>query len=575
MSTPAGAVGRDGSSGVQLAEIVAAIGLAADLGMGQPVDHVLRSCVISLRLAEEVGASSEDRDACYWATLLMLAGCTAVSFEMSIVFGDDIDFRSSVAEVGASTLALMRFILGRAGADRNLLGRTKVRVDLLRTKMSTLEGSFHAHCAVGMELARRLGLGEAVVTSLRHTFAQWNGKGLPMGVGGTDILLPIRIAALANIVEVADRRGGADETVRVARDFGGKDLDPHLVSAWCDRAPALLDGLEEASSLDAVIARQPPRAAGGPLAEAELDDALDLLADYGDLKSPWFTGHSRGVASLAVAAGRSVRLPDAELVALRRAALVHDIGRNGVPNNIWDKPGPLTAAEFERVRLHAYYTDRVIRRAGKLADLAATASAAHERGTGSGYPKGISLPTVTSLGRIPRRRRRLSRHDRGPTAPPGPVTGRGGAGGAGGRSLGRAGRGRGRRRAGSRRSSGAAQAHRAGRAHDAGDGGARPRGAGRVDQGGGVGPPDLPQDGGEPHRAHLHQDRRGQPGRGGHVRHAARPRPHLGNGGNVGSPPHDVWGTRPYGHPMRATGPLTPSTATLERRTRAEVGHAR
>jgi hypothetical protein len=231
--------------------------------------------VISLRLADEVGASSDDSDACYWVTLLMLAGCTAVSYELSSLFGDDIDFRSSVAEVGASSLALMRFILGRAGADRNLLGRTKVRVDLLRTKMSTLERSFHAHCAVGMELARRLGLGEAVVTSLRHTFAQWNGKGLPMGVGGTDIPLPIRIAAVANIVEMADRRGGVEETVRVVRDFGGKDLDPHLVSAWCARAPSSLDGIDEASAWDAVIPRQPSR---GPLTEAELDDALDLVA---------------------------------------------------------------------------------------------------------------------------------------------------------------------------------------------------------------------------------------------------------------------------------------------------------
>jgi HD-GYP domain-containing protein (c-di-GMP phosphodiesterase class II) len=386
------------SSGVRLAEIVAAIGLAADLGIGQQVDHVLRSCVLSMRLAEQVGASHEDQDACYWVTLLMLAGCTAVSFELSSMFGDDIAFRSDVAEVGASSLALLRFVLSRAGADRGPLERTKVRIDLLRTRLSALERSFHAHCGVGMGLARRLGLGGAVVTSLQHTFARWDGKGLPAGVGGSAIPLPVRIAAIANMMELADRRSGVEETVRVARDFAGSDFDPGLVDAWCSATPSLLEGLEEASSWERVVAGEP--AGRGPLTVAELDDALGLLADYGDLKSPWFTGHSQGVASLAVAAGRSMNLPEADLVALRRAALVHDIGRNGVPNSIWDKPGPLTTAEFERVRLHAYYTDRVLRRVTKLAPLAATASAAHERGSGTGYPRGVGIATVNALGRV-------------------------------------------------------------------------------------------------------------------------------------------------------------------------------
>ena len=155
--------------------------------------------MLSTCLAEQVGASDEDQDACYWVTLLMLAGCTAVSFELSSIFGDDIAFRSDVAAVGASSLALLRFVLSRAGADRGPIERTRVRVDLLRTRMSTLERSFHAHCGVGMGLARRLGLGDAVVTSLQHTFARWDGKGLPAGVGGAAIPLPLRIAAIANI----------------------------------------------------------------------------------------------------------------------------------------------------------------------------------------------------------------------------------------------------------------------------------------------------------------------------------------------------------------------------------------
>jgi HD-GYP domain-containing protein (c-di-GMP phosphodiesterase class II) len=124
-----------------------------------------------------------------------------------------------------------------------------------------------------------------------------------------------------------------------------------------------------------------------------------LLADFADLKSPWFTGHSRAVASLAESAGTALGLPSADLVTLRRAALVHDIGRTGVPNTLWDKSGPLTAAEFERVRLHAYYTDRVLHRCGKLASLASIASAAHERTDASGYPKasGPGSPVLSKV----------------------------------------------------------------------------------------------------------------------------------------------------------------------------------
>jgi HD-GYP domain-containing protein (c-di-GMP phosphodiesterase class II) len=396
--TPAGAERGQASSGVKLSEVVAAIALAADLGLGQPLDHVLRSCVISTRFAEHLGLPREERDATYWVTLLITAGCTGVSFELSSIFGDDIAFRSGMYSVGASTFDQLRYLLGHAGGDRGLMGRTKVRVDLLRTKMSVLEQTLLAHCGVSARLAEQLGLGEPVVTSLRQTFARWNGKGLPRGVGGDAIRLPIRIGNIANLVEVADRDGGVASTVRTVRAFSGSDFDPDLVAAWCAAAPEVLDGVDAESSWERVVAGQP--ADRGPLTETELDAALQLLADYADLKSPWFTGHSQGMSSLAVAAGRHAGLPATDLTTLGRAALLHDIGRNGVPNSIWDKPGPLTAAETERVRLHAYYTDRVLHRASRLAALASVASAAHEHGDGTGYPRGISGTTIPLLGGI-------------------------------------------------------------------------------------------------------------------------------------------------------------------------------
>jgi HD-GYP domain-containing protein (c-di-GMP phosphodiesterase class II)/DNA-binding CsgD family transcriptional regulator len=381
-----------------LAEVVAAIALAADLGLGQPVDHVLRSCVIATRFADALGVSPADRDATYWVTLFLTAGCTGASFELSQVFGDDIAFRAGVFDVDGSTFQVMRYVLGYAGSGRSQLGKLKVRASLLASRMTPLEQSFLAHCAVSARIAERLGLGESVVASLWQTFARWDGKGMPKGLRGSDILLPVQIANIANLVEVREREQGAAASSTLLRRFAGTSFDPKLVDAWCRDADSIVAGVEVDSAWKTVVSDAP--ATRGPLTEAELDAALELLADYADLKSPYFTGHSRGVSGLAASAAREAGLPDGEVTTLRRAALVHDIGRNGVPNSIWDRPGPLTATEMERVRLHAYYTERVLRHSGGLAPLAAVGGAAHERGGGTGYPHGATSANTPLLARF-------------------------------------------------------------------------------------------------------------------------------------------------------------------------------
>lgn len=166
-------------SGEQLAEVVAAIALAADLGMGQPMEHMLRSCVIADRFAGRIGMSREDRDATYWVTLFTTAGCTGTSFELSKVFGDDIGFRASAFSMGPSNFDYLKFFVTHAGSDRDPLRRTLETVKGLLTGMTSLEQAFLAHCAVSAKLAERLGLGDLVVGSLLQTFARWDGKGCP------------------------------------------------------------------------------------------------------------------------------------------------------------------------------------------------------------------------------------------------------------------------------------------------------------------------------------------------------------------------------------------------------------
>src|SRR6202007_1431361 len=102
-----------------------------------------------------------------------------------------------------------------------------------------------------------------------------------------------------------------------------------------------------------------------------VDGALRVIADFVDLKSPYTLGHAQAVSELTGAAGRQLGLPEEDLVVLRRAGLVHDLGRLGVSNAIWDKRGPLGAGEWERIRMFPYLTERMVRFSDELAPLGA------------------------------------------------------------------------------------------------------------------------------------------------------------------------------------------------------------
>ena len=380
----------------RLAELVAALSLAADLGLGQLMEHGLRSCLIATRLAERVELDDATRDALYWVSLMAMVGCTADSFELRRLFGDDIALRAGMYDAGTSDIALARYFLSRAGSDGGPLHRARTGATLLATGMRPVIESLVSHCQVTGRLADRLDLGTAVSHALQHTFARWDGKGVPQGLGGDGIAITSRIYALADAVEVEHRRDGRDAALALARGQAGSMLDPALADALAMHGADILDSLEDAA-WDAVVTAEPgarPRLSGAPL-----DAALEALGDFADLKSPWFTGHSHRVADLAAAAAKLSGFPAEDETRVRRAGLVQALGRAGVPNTIWDKAGPLTVAERERMQLSAYYSERILRR-GSLAALADIAGAAQERLDGSGYPRGLSGGAIPPLARL-------------------------------------------------------------------------------------------------------------------------------------------------------------------------------
>jgi HD-GYP domain-containing protein (c-di-GMP phosphodiesterase class II) len=242
-------------------------------------------------------------------------------------------------------------------------------------------------------LAERLGLSADVRDALQQAYERWDGRGQPAGTKGEDVAVSARLMRLARTVEVFFRRSGPEAAVEVARDRRGSEFDPALVDLFCDNAAELLDEVATTTSWATVVDAEP--ALTRTLSAEELDAVLEAIADYVDLKSPFTIGHSRAVADLAAEAGRAYGLVLSEVAVLRRAALVHDIGRLGVSNAIWDKPGPLSEAERERVRLHPYLTERMLAGSDALAPLGAIAALHHLRLDGSGYPSGFAHTNVT------------------------------------------------------------------------------------------------------------------------------------------------------------------------------------
>jgi HD-GYP domain-containing protein (c-di-GMP phosphodiesterase class II) len=383
----------------RLAELLAVLSLATDLGMGQPMEHVLRQCLISIRLAGRMGLGEADREVVYYTALIAWVGCHVDAYEQAKWFGDDAALKSDFRRVDlGSPLARPLFMLRHLGAGRPATERGRLAVAFLGDGRRAAESMLDNHWIAADGLAARLGLPQPVRDSVEQTFERWDGKGVPKGARGPEIAVHARLVALADVVEVYHHAGGTDAAVAVARQRRGTQFDPGIVDVFTAEAAALLDGLDEASTWDAVIAAAP--ATGMRLAGAELDAALEAIADFSDVKSPYTIGHSRGVAELAGAAAAGLGLDDRAASLIRRAGLVHDLGRLGVPNTIWDKPAALSRAEDERVRMHPYLTERMLTCSPALAPLAAIAGQHHERLDGSGYPRGLSGSALSPEGRV-------------------------------------------------------------------------------------------------------------------------------------------------------------------------------
>src|ERR1700733_2650349 len=363
---------------------VAGLSVGGDLTRGHPPGEAMRACLLAAELARRAGLDERGRGEVYYGTLMRFAGCAATSHEIAAVFGgDDIVVRArgdliDPAEPGEA----VEFLAG-LGVDAVRLAALGGPAGVAQLKA---EGA-RADCEVGADLTARLGLPEAVRRAVLDSFERFDGLGVPAGRAGAEVAEASRFAAVGYAAVMFDAVGGGDVAAQTVARWSGRALDPAIVAVFAE-APAELLAVASPDDLWAAVVDAEPAPRRAFSDEAALEDALAGFGDAADLKSPWFTGHSRGVAGLARAAAEL--LPAADARAVYRAGLLHDLGRVAVPAGLWERPGPLRAEEWEQVRLHPSYTGRILARSPVLAPLGLIACRHHERMDGSGYPAGMS-----------------------------------------------------------------------------------------------------------------------------------------------------------------------------------------
>jgi HD-GYP domain-containing protein (c-di-GMP phosphodiesterase class II) len=387
-----------GAEQVRGAEVIAALCLATDLGMGFPFEHGLHSTLVATRLAGRLGLDPATASQTYYACLLSHAGCTTDAHVTAELFGDSLTTHLNPVLYGSQREVLTGLMRALPEPENRAPVRALQVARGLPRIARVQRPHFTAMCEVAQMLADGVGLPASIAGLLAHMTERWDGKGPLRRAKGEEIPLPMRIVHVAVDATFQRLLGGVERAERLVRERAGGGLDPEVAACLADDAEEILALDPEASAWDEVLACEPePRLA---LEGETIDRALSAMGGFADLISPYLTGHSAGVAELAAAAARRCRLDAEGEAAVRRAALVHDLGRVAIGARTWQRARPLTVGEWEQVRLHPYQTERVISRSPFLSGLAPVAGAHHERLDGSGYHRGSSAAELALPARL-------------------------------------------------------------------------------------------------------------------------------------------------------------------------------
>lgn len=391
---------RAPATDLRLSEVVSGLSYALDIADGHDLGHSVRTCLIGMRLADEVGLAVAARSALFYGLLLKDAGCSSNAAKVSALYAaDDHELKRNVRLVDRKNIPeVLRYLWQNVGGTgpRKLATAVGAAVNGPRNAREMTQ----IRCERGADIALMLDLPAETAEAIRCLDEHWDGRGHPVGLAGEAIPLLARILNLAQVVEVFQAARGRDAAFEMARDRAGSWFDPALVDAferirgddalWATLAGDAGHAVAELEPADSVVVAD----------EARLDRVAEAFALVIDAKSPYTCRHSERVAELAVAAGRVIGLGESELTDLRRAGLLHDIGKLAISSRILDKPGRLDDDERALIERHPAFTASILERIPHLNSLAADAAAHHEKLDGSGYHLGLvgaDLPTAARL----------------------------------------------------------------------------------------------------------------------------------------------------------------------------------
>ncbi|MDP8931770.1 MAG: HD domain-containing protein [Actinomycetota bacterium] len=353
---------------VRTAEVIAALCLGTDLGMGFPFEHGLHATLMAMRLADLLEVDRETASQTYYCSLLMYSGCTTDADTLVGIIGGSATESGGATIFGSPLQALTGVARAIPSPDSPPQRWAYEVVTRLPRFVRIARPHTRAVCEVATMLAERLGLPRSVHELFILLTERWDGYGILMRAKGEEIPLPLRIVHVARDAAYQWLIGGSERAADIIRQRGGHAFDPVVATEFSQHAAKVMAAVDmSGSAWEAALAAEPrPWLA---LEGEAIERALAATGDFADLISPSLAGHSSGVARLAVAAGERCGFSRSDVSLVGRAALVHDVGRVAVHPRIWQKAGPLTADEWEQVRLHAYHTERVLDRAPSLAAL--------------------------------------------------------------------------------------------------------------------------------------------------------------------------------------------------------------
>ena len=368
---------------VRLAELLASLSLAIDLGTGQPMEWVMKSTLMGIHFAEALGLNETERREVYYLSLLRHIGCTATASYEAELFDDELKLGEGLVTDSKSLPQAFSFLLRNTARGKPLAERVHFLGKALAAGPASKNAIDNMQCEVAVSLAATLDISQEIRRALNQIFERWDGQGVPNHLRHDAIALPVRVVQIAQDAVTFQMIAGVEAAVNGVRSRAGTILDPTLADVFCKSAYSLFSTLDLPSLWEAVVIAEP----GPPilLANEPFERALFTIADFADMKSPYFVSHSREVSELSAQAAKLMGLSDIDVQMTRQAGLIHDLGCVGISSSIWNKGGALTESEWERVRLHSNFTERIFARSTALAPLGDFAALHHERLDGSGY----------------------------------------------------------------------------------------------------------------------------------------------------------------------------------------------